>query len=54
VERTVLASEISQIPDLNGYMKVANNENWFKIHFQHVDFSKYSGLNSITAPTSDF
>ena len=54
VERTVLASEISQVPDLNGYMKVANNENWFKIHFQHVDFSKYSGLNSITAPTSDF
>lgn len=38
-ESAVLASEISKLKDLEGYLRVANNENWYKINFQHVDYT---------------
>lgn len=39
VERAILASEISKLEDMQGYMKAANHDSWFKIGYQHVDFS---------------
>jgi hypothetical protein len=38
-ENVVLASEITKLKDLEGYLRVANNENWYKVNFQHIDYS---------------
>lgn len=39
-ESAVMASEISQLPRLSGYLKIANNPIWQRTSFQHVDYSK--------------
>lgn len=39
-ESAVMASEISQLPKLTGYLKIANYPVWQKTGFQHIDYSK--------------
>jgi type IV secretory pathway TraG/TraD family ATPase VirD4 len=35
VERAVLASEIEQLPDLAGFLKLASEPSWLRVDFRH-------------------
>lgn len=39
-ESAILASEITQLKDLEGYLHVTHQEEWFKINFQPIDYQK--------------
>ena len=45
IERTVLPSEIAQLPDRTGYLRVAGTDVWTKVAFGYADYPEVANQN---------
>jgi len=40
IEDAVLPSEIEQLPDLSGYLKLATSPDWLRVEFAPAEFAR--------------